>query len=194
MKIYNYHAETREHLSESEAQRDPLEPENYLLPANATFIAPIAVLDGEVAVFNGSWSVVKDNRGKVVYSTTDGSEVVIDYLGEIADGFTELPRPDKYHFFIKGKWSMTKETEAQKKKDSVPEYVSRRQFRSQVVIDGLKSKVDDFIANQATELQVIAYEDSNNFYRNSGWSSIFSSVAGLSESEIDDFFIAASKL
>ena len=52
MKIYNYHPETFKYLGESQADPNPLEPGQYLIPAHATTIEPLTAPLGKVAVFD----------------------------------------------------------------------------------------------------------------------------------------------
>jgi hypothetical protein len=60
MKIYNYHPYTGIFLGEDEADQDPLDPDNFLIPAHATTTEPPSVLQNSQAVFqNGSWSIVE---------------------------------------------------------------------------------------------------------------------------------------
>lgn len=59
------------------------------MPGHSTDIDPGEEVAGKIAVFgNGEWSIVEDNRGDVVYSTTDGSASTVDYIGPIRDGYT----------------------------------------------------------------------------------------------------------
>lgn len=60
MQIYNYDAETGQYIGVSSADADPLQPGNWLIPANATTIEPLAPSDGKTVNFeNGVW-VYKD--------------------------------------------------------------------------------------------------------------------------------------
>ena len=91
MKIYNYNAETKEYLSTEDAQKSPLEKNVYLIPANATTIAPIEVKKNEVAIFDGEkWVVEKDYRNQKVYSIETQQEQAVNYIGDIKDGYTLL--------------------------------------------------------------------------------------------------------
>lgn len=61
------------------------------MPGYSTDINPGDEVDGEVAVFTGgAWIQQEDHRGSVVYSTADGLESVVDYIGDIKSGFTQL--------------------------------------------------------------------------------------------------------
>lgn len=70
MQYYSYSEDTKEYTGYDNAQLDPLETEIqgqdvYLLPANATFIAPPEHKDGFAIVLNGAdWEYFEDNRGK----------------------------------------------------------------------------------------------------------------------------------
>lgn len=83
--VYAYDGETKEYIHNAEpAQIDPLEPENLIVPANATTIAPPEVGDKEVAVFNeatGEWQVKADRRGEVYYDTATQEKITIDEIG-----------------------------------------------------------------------------------------------------------------
>ncbi len=75
--VYLFDEKNKNFIGSEQAYIDPLETqikgENvYLLPANATFQEPPAdVPAGQVAVFNGSWEIVTDNRGKKILKSDD---------------------------------------------------------------------------------------------------------------------------
>lgn len=76
MKTYHYDEHTKEYTHSEEAFLDPLESKKegspvYLLPANATFVAPTPQ-DGHASVWNGeAWDNIEDNRGKKYWLSTD---------------------------------------------------------------------------------------------------------------------------
>lgn len=86
MKVHNYNADTGEYISTTEADESPLEPGVFLIPANATEIAPPVEKSGKVRVFsNGEWSHITDLRG-TTYWLADGSEHTVTELGELPEG------------------------------------------------------------------------------------------------------------
>lgn len=61
MKLFNYDRASRMFLDESDAEPDPMEPGNFIIPANATPVPPPAPQAGMVAIFDptkGVWSLV----------------------------------------------------------------------------------------------------------------------------------------
>ena len=98
MKIYIYDTQTNEYLYETEAQIDPLASSKgemiYLMPPNATQIAPLEPKAGYVNVFNnGKWEQIKDERGKTYYGN-DNNVVTITKLGQEI-GLNKEPKIDE---------------------------------------------------------------------------------------------------
>jgi hypothetical protein len=94
MDVHNYHAQTGEYLGTSIADESPLEPGVFLIPANATTVAPPPPQQGQARVFiNGDWAFVPDHRGETWYAGHN-LPVVIDTLGT-PEGLTlqEPPAP-----------------------------------------------------------------------------------------------------
>ena len=98
MKIYIYNTENNEYLYEAEAQIDPLASSKgktiYLMPPNATQIAPLEPKAGYANVFNnGKWEQIKDERGKTYYGN-DNNVVTITELGQ-EKGLNKEPKVDE---------------------------------------------------------------------------------------------------
>ena len=75
------------------------------MPGYSTDINPGDEVAGEVAVFTGgAWIQQEDHRGTVVYSTADGLESVVDYIGEIKSGFTQLMPVTRFDKWDGGMW------------------------------------------------------------------------------------------
>jgi len=86
MQIYNYDGTTGEYLFTSLADMSPLEKGVYLIPANATTVAPPAAQVGYARVFGGStWAQIRDLRG-TKYWLSDGSENIMISLGALPPG------------------------------------------------------------------------------------------------------------
>lgn len=77
MNVYKYDELTHEYTGVETAQLDPLESklqgkDIYLLPANATFTAPLVVKEGYTQVFkDGVWNYVEDHRGEQYWLADD---------------------------------------------------------------------------------------------------------------------------
>lgn len=77
--------------------------------------------------------------------------------------------------------------------EEVPVRVTSRQFKMQLVLSGLKAAVDEWVSEQPEVVQV-AYEYSSNFVRDEPMMQAGFTAMGFSQQELNDFFIAASKL
>lgn len=86
LRVYNYHPLSGVFLFEGEADKDQLDADNWLIPANATDKKPPKQKSGYALAFkNDKWENVIDNRG-LIYWLEDGGEHVITVIGE------ELPK------------------------------------------------------------------------------------------------------
>ena len=109
MKTYKY-SQTGEFLYVIQCQESPREPGKFLIPANATTVAPPAEQAGKARVWNGEeWGYRDDNRGKTMYSVTDSRQMRImsNVLGaNVPDGWTLTPPPDSdnKYTFVGGEW------------------------------------------------------------------------------------------
>lgn len=85
MIIYNYNATTGEYISQSEADLSPLEQNVYLLPSNATEIAPPEVQSNQIACFlEGDWVIKSDFRGQTYYDSNNNyNPVIINFIGDV---------------------------------------------------------------------------------------------------------------
>lgn len=92
--IYNYHPVTRLLISEGLADADPMDSENYLIPANATIKEPPQVGEKQAALFiDNEWSVVPDHRNEVWYDE-NRNEITIDEVNFEPDPeWTLQPKP-----------------------------------------------------------------------------------------------------
>ena len=83
MQIYHYHIDTFEFLSVDEADQDPVDIDEFLIPAFSTDIEPLNAGTDQVAIFdpnNNEWSLIADLRGRE-YWLADGSRHEINEVG-----------------------------------------------------------------------------------------------------------------
>ncbi|CAH6020928.1 Prophage tail fiber assembly protein TfaE [Citrobacter freundii] len=75
------------------------------MPGHSTDKDPGDEVSGEVAVFtDGAWRQEEDHRGETVYSILDGSASIVDYLGAIAEGYTQLKPATRFDKWDGKQW------------------------------------------------------------------------------------------
>ncbi len=103
MLCYNYDDRTNEYLSSTECVLDPLETQLqgkdvWMLPANATFVAPPAAQKGFARVWKKiQWAQVEDNRGTKYWmpgDTWDSEPKEMKDLGPLPEGAITV-KPEK---------------------------------------------------------------------------------------------------
>jgi hypothetical protein len=94
---YSYNRDTGEYFGETTADPDPLDVENWLVPAHATLKKPQTATANKVPVFaNDKWTLVADCRGDW-YSKVDGSVVSFRDLGPLPETLTDIAFPGPHH-------------------------------------------------------------------------------------------------
>ena len=91
--IYNYD-ENGVYTGQGIAQIDPMDNTKFLAPAMSTEITPPSFSNEQIPVFsNNNWSLVEDNRGKLVYDKTTGDSFVINSVGSLPSNVTLVKPP-----------------------------------------------------------------------------------------------------
>lgn len=99
MQTFHYDGITGEYLFADKAFVDPLESQKsgqtkFLLPRNATFIAPPDEKSGYARIWNGqNWEYIADFRGVTVWKNHHES-MTVSALGDIPAGWS-ITRPEK---------------------------------------------------------------------------------------------------
>lgn len=108
MDIYCAHPVTREYLGPTAADPDPLDEDNWLIPAHAYLDAPPDVPAGQAARRSedgSAWQLIADHRG-TVYSTATGAVQQYAELGALPVGLTSEPRPSADHQWTGAAWAI----------------------------------------------------------------------------------------
>lgn len=109
VRVYYYDSVTKEYVGWSDEYINV----GVSLPGFSTDIEPGEQVAGQVSVFDGeSWDFLPDHRGTVVYSTADLRESVVDYIGDIRPGFTQLVPATRFDKWNGENWVTDKEAEA----------------------------------------------------------------------------------
>ena len=81
------------YIGSTGADPDPLNPENWLIPAGCIETAPPEIPEHHAARWTGEeWEILEDHRGQTAYRTDDGAEVQVEQVGELPDELTFTPR------------------------------------------------------------------------------------------------------
>lgn len=165
-----------------------------LVPANGIELEKeLKVKKGYVWVLqNGEPAQIKDNRG-TYYSKETGKKVEFVELGDIPDTLTSLAPSSEYDEWIDESWVKNVEKEAKAKRNSIPP-ISKRQAMLQLDSIGLYDDLITFINQSENKTLKIEFEYSSSFERNSPVILGMALQFKLSDEQVDNLFIEASKL
>ena len=126
------------------------------LPANAYLEAPQSVKDNQAIIHDGQqWTYPKDLRGTKIYSTETGGETILQEVGEIPDGFTQLKPTSEFDSWDGKKWQFDKNKQHQYEVNQAS--IKKNQLLSEAAsqLSYLQDAVDSQIASeQETQLLV----------------------------------------
>ena len=126
------------------------------LPANAYLEAPQSVKDSQAIIHDGQqWTYPKDLRGTKIYSIETGGETILQEVGEIPDGFTELKPTSEFDSWDGKKWQFDKNKQHQYEVNQAS--IKKNQLLSEAAsqLSYLQDAVDSQIASeQETQLLV----------------------------------------
>ena len=126
------------------------------LPANAYLEAPQSVKDNQAIIHDGQqWIYPKDLRGTKIYSIETGAETILQEVGEIPDGFTELKPTSEFDSWDGKKWQFDKNKQHQYEVNQAS--IKKNQLLSEAAsqLSYLQDAVDSQIASeQETQLLV----------------------------------------
>ena len=165
------------------------------LAANSTLMKPPAFSEGFVPVLvDGVWEIQQDHRGKVVYSITDQSEIKVDYVGEIKEGFTESKPSSNFDTWSDTNWIdiRSEEDKLAYKRSQYPK-LTRYQFMRGLLEMGFKSSDIEaqimLIEDEYTrELTMIGFKDAINFVRTDHSIDVMRDMLKRTDEEIDEFW------
>ncbi|WP_448886682.1 tail fiber assembly protein [Citrobacter telavivensis] len=119
------------------------------MPGYSTNLDPGEEVTGKVAVFkDGGWNQIEDNRGMVVYSTTDKTAITVDYIGPVHNGFTSTSPLTPYDTWNGSGWVtdsiveheanvVAAHVEKQFRITQANEFISNKQWPGKAVMDRL---------------------------------------------------------
>ena len=119
------------------------------LPANAYLEAPQSVKDNQAIIHNGQqWTYPKDLRGTRIYSIETGGETILQEVGEIPDGFTELKPTSEFDSWDGKKWQFDKNKQHQYEVNQA--LTKKNQFLAEAAsqLSYLQDAVDSQIASE----------------------------------------------
>ena len=119
------------------------------LPANAYLEAPKSVKDNQAIIHDGQqWTYPKDLRGTKIYSIETGAETILQEVGEIPDGFTELKPTSEFDSWDGKKWQFDKNKQHQYEINQASTKKNQLLAEATTQISYLQDAVDSQIANE----------------------------------------------
>lgn len=158
--IFHAHPITLEFLGTGEADPDPRDADNWLIPAFAYQDEPPQSLPGHVVVRSAdhsAWQQVEDNRG-TVYDISTGEAHVYQQLGPLPDGLTREPFPGTYYVWSGSAWVLDEVAQLQGRRTGA---ISRRDELLAVAsarIEVLQDAIELSIATEEEKSLLLAWK------------------------------------
>ena len=103
------------YLCQTVADADPMQPENWLIPAGCVETEPPEVKHEQAAKWqpeSKKWAYLPDYRGKTAYRTDNGQPETVETVGELPAHLTLTAPPSELHQWNGEAWALSKEAAA----------------------------------------------------------------------------------
>ena len=104
------------YLHQTVADQDPMQPENWLIPAGCVETEPPEVKPDQAAKWqpeSKKWAYLSDYRGKTAYRTDNGQPETVETVGELPAHLTLLAPPSELHEWDGKAWVLDKAKQAE---------------------------------------------------------------------------------
>ena len=92
--IYLYDPITKEYTEQGKSNRNPLDPETPIIPANSTTIVPPEKQEGYAIVWVGNkWEYKEDHRNELWYNAKTKRIETIDFIGVLPNNYYTADSP-----------------------------------------------------------------------------------------------------
>ena len=116
------------YLCQTVADADPMQPENWLIPAGCVETEPPEVKPEQAAQWqpeSKTWAYLPDHRGKTAYRTDNGQPETVEIVGELPAHLTLIAPPSELHQWNGKAWALSKEAAAAVKAEQQAEMWER---------------------------------------------------------------------
>ena len=116
------------YICQTVADADPMQPENWLIPAGCIDTEPPEVKPNLAAKWqpeSKTWAYLPDYRGKTAYRTDNGQPETVETVGELPAHLTLLAPPSELHQWNGKTWALSKEAAAAVKAEQQAEMWER---------------------------------------------------------------------
>ena len=116
------------YLCQTVADADPMQPENWLIPAGCVDTEPPEVKPEQAAQWqpeSKTWAYLPDHRGKTAYRTDNGQPETVEIVGELPAHLTLIAPPSELHQWNGKAWALSKEAAAAVKAEQQAEMWER---------------------------------------------------------------------
>ena len=116
------------YLCQTVADADPMQPENWLIPAGCIEAEPPEVKPEQAAKWQPekqAWQYLPDHRGKTAYRTDSGQPETVETVGELPAHLTLTAPPSELHEWNGKAWALDKAAAAAVKAEQQAEMWER---------------------------------------------------------------------
>ena len=133
---YSYHPVSKLYTGTTLAHPSPLEPGNYLPPANATLTPPPSLVDGQLAVYEGgAWAVCPDISG--FWYNAQGGQVSFFDPRQDTSAFSRTAPPGEGYQLVAGEWVVDQAAQTRIRTAAL-DWMRARRSRILGLLDGMQ--------------------------------------------------------